>query len=146
MFVWSIDRMYWETYTDKETGEVKTIGILCYCALCGLVKNPSMPLVRFDATEERTPDGYPHTGICGDCIARAQRAIDHRSAEAGMVRIGSPYCCTHCRDRVTPVVWFNTESVQEQYICARCLTEAQRRFLIEQEDLQDQKDGKKYPR
>jgi len=136
MLVWTINRIYWEEYTNKRTGEQKTIGILCYCYLCGLLKDHAMPLVRFDDTGE---SGYPHSGICGECINKAQRAIEHRTAETGMVRIGSPYDCSCCRDRVTPVVWFDVSAEQEQFICARCLVEAQKQILIDQEDLLEQK-------
>ena len=140
MFVWSTERIYWERYTDKATGEEKTIGMSCRCCLCGAAEH-STPLVRFDRIrlKERPENGYPRVGICGACIERALRAVDHCTAEAGMVRIGSPYRCTHCSKQVTPVVWFDTNAVQEQYICARCLIEAQKQILIEQEDLQEQK-------
>lgn len=136
MLVWTIDRMYWENHTDKRTGEQQTIGILCYCYLCGLVKDHSMPLVRFDEPKET---GYPHNGICGECINKAQRAVEHRTVEAGMVHIGSPYRCSCCTQRVTPVIWFDTSSIPEQFICARCLIEAQKQILIDREDLLEQK-------
>jgi len=138
MIVWTIDRIQWEQLTDKRTGEEKTVGILCRCVLCGPVER-HQPLVRFDLSDEDPPYDYPRKGICGRCINRAQRAIDHRSAEAGMVRIGSPYQCSHCHERVTPVIWFSTNSIQEQYICARCLVEAQRQFLIDRDELAEQK-------
>lgn len=138
MFVWSTDRIYWECHTNHKTGEQQTIGVSCTCLLCGPVK-PDIMLVRFDELEpHETPrHHYPRVGICQECIGRAQRAADHFTVERGMVRIGSPYSCTHCRDRVQPVVWFNTKSRLEQFICARCLVAAQKQFLVEAADLQD---------
>lgn len=140
MLIWSTDRIYWEHHTNKATGEEKTIGTGCRCCLCGPTPR-KMPLVRFDRVRlnEQPAKGYPRVGICGDCISKAQRAIDHRTAEVGMVRIGSPYQCSHCRTRVMPVIWFDTKAVCEQYICARCLVEAQRKMVVEQEDLQERK-------
>ncbi|KKN43881.1 hypothetical protein LCGC14_0698950 [marine sediment metagenome] len=141
MLVWTTDRIYWEHHTNKKTGEQNTIGLGCRCGLCGPVKDRAMPLVRFDRVrlDEQPDRGYPRVGICGNCISKAQRAIDHYTDETGMVRIGSPYDCSCCKQRVTPVVWFDTTSVQEQYICARCLVGAQKQILIEQEDLREQR-------
>ena len=142
MFVWTTDRIYWEHHTDHKTGEVQTVGIGCTCLLCGAVRQ-DMPLVRFDELQpnETPPHHYPRVGVCRECIGRAQRAADHWAVENGLVRIGSPYTCTYCKEKVQPVVWFDLKSRQEQFICSRCLVEAQRRFLIEQDDLVEQRKG-----
>lgn len=128
MIVWNADLILKE-HTDP--AGCQTVGIGCSCLLCGPVDS-AMPLVRFDVQEQ--PD-YPHEGICGDCIAGAQRAIDHHTAEVGMTRISSPYRCSGCGERATPVVWFNVQTTQEQYICARCLVVAQRQILVLQQTL-----------
>ena len=128
MLIWNAERI-----AREHPGETK---IQCRCALCGPVAYRT-PLVRFDRVrlDEQPDQGYPRVGVCAGCVARALHTIDQKSAEAGMVRIGSTYRCSSCCTYAKPVIWLAVQVVQEQYVCAACLHEAHHKLLAEQ-DLQ----------
>lgn len=135
MLVWNTDLIYLDHHT-LPNGEVQTVGIGCDCQLCGPVVSDVM-LVRFDQLKEHeTPQNrYPRQGVCRDCITKAQQVLEERIQETGMVRIGSAFRCSHCKDKVSPLIWFDVHATTEQFICARCLVEAQKKFLVLQEHL-----------